>query len=1139
MDIHRQHKAEESLHKERERLRHIVELTNVGTWECNLQSGEAYINEKWAQILGCTREELNPVTMETWLGRLHPEDSEQLRGMMEKHVDGSRPDYELEYRMKCRDGSWIWVQGKGKVISWTDDGRPLWSFGTHVDITERKSTENALRENEEKLHSYFEFAPYGIFVADNKGRYISVNRQACAITGYSRAELQQKNMAELICPEDLESALEHFTAAVQHGTSSGDMRFVRKDGEVRYWSVIAVKLEGEEFLGFVEDITEKVQARQELQQSEEKFRQLAENMGEVFWLRSADNTEMHYISPAYETIFGKSCQSLYENPQDFIDAVVDQDNGEVLEKFQRYVQGLENFDASYRILRPDGEVRWIHARAFPVLDSSGEVVRHTGIAVDISDLKKAEEQSRAAKEQAESASKAKSEFLANMSHEIRTPMNAVIGLCQLLLQTALDDQQRDYLVKIHNSSRMLLGIINDILDYSKIEAGKLELEQQTFHLDELLEQMKTLFGPAAGDKGLEIFFQVFPDVPRALVGDSLRLGQVFTNLIGNAIKFTEEGQIEVRILRLGGDDQHCRLRFEVQDTGIGMDDAQLDRLFQAFSQADASTTRKYGGTGLGLVISWKLLEQMGGTLEVDSVCRQGSTFSFELSLPVSGQEAARLGRPEAIERGMRFLVVDDHATARKVLRNILTSWDIQVVEEQSGQGAVDAVLSAEQEGAPFDVILMDWKMPGSLDGVQAIERLRQLREERVLQASPAREFIISSYRRDELPDSARFSTFLGKPVTASSLYDALVEVTGGVPLSRQETPEMPLPSFSDASILLAEDNQINQDVARRLLEQTGARVTVAHNGAEAVELVQEQTFDLVLMDLQMPVMDGFEATRRIRRMAPDLPVIALSAAVMDSDRQLAKEAGVYEHLAKPIDSKELYRTLDQWLERERESQASDREKEEMKDQGVREVSPHPAGELPGSLQGFDLERGLKGAQSDRGFYLRLLHRFREQLQGEFATMVQQLEQGEGEEVRRMAHTLKGTAATVGAMRLAEIAAAIDRNFKEGAVIDEAMQQELSLALEQARKQLAGLTPLPASGAAVGPEEGLEAVRELLGALQTFELVDEELLNTVLRFVQGRLGQERAAELKGLVESFEQEEAASFLWELAAEIGVEL
>jgi CheY-like chemotaxis protein/HPt (histidine-containing phosphotransfer) domain-containing protein len=659
-----------------------------------------------------------------------------------------------------------------------------------------------------------------------------------------------------------------------------------------------------------------------------------------------------------------------------------------------------------------------------------------------------------------------------------------------------------------------------------------------------------------------------------------------------------------------------KLRFTIRDTGIGMDAEQIARLFQAFSQADTSTTRKYGGTGLGLVISRKLVQAMGGELGVESAPGQGSVFFFDLELPIVAGELDRSDCPDETRPGARVLVADDQAVARQILREILESCRLVVTEADSGQAAVEAVVQAEEAGTPFEFIFMDWKMPGELDGLQAIARLRQLRAEGILSGPASPVAIISAYSRDDMPpDHPPFNAFLTKPVTASALLDAMIEATGGALLAPSSTTpaHAVIPSFAGSSILLAEDNLLNQQVATEILRLTQATVTIANNGLEAVNLTQSHPFDLILMDLQMPVMDGFTATREIRRLeknagllecwnagiekkeednaemldsiedhgeeqdsdekpyrprlkAPEgnldqldkhpsipasqhssmscnsrIPILALSAAVMEDDRRRAKEAGMDGHVAKPIDSAELYAVLGRFLE--------------QRGTVVQEVANEDAPDLVFGgvdLEGFDLEHGLRTAAGNAPFYLKLLHGFKRQLDEEFASLPELLNKMDWhgqpddplrQDVKRMTHTLKGLAGTMSAMCLADAVKALDQTLASGDPIAgnrrEDLCREAASALNQAREQLAKLPPLRDSPAPVPEEEAAPAIQSLLDSLRNSELVNDELLTTVTVFLGHHLGQERAAAFRRLVERFDMDRAAELLDEMAREMSMEI
>ncbi|SFM30399.1 PAS domain S-box-containing protein [Ectothiorhodospira mobilis] len=796
------------------------------------------------------------------------------------------------------------------------------------------------------------------------------------------------------------------------------------------------------------------------------------------------------------------------------------------------------FEKEY--IRKDGSRYPVLLNGFIMTDPATGKVVVWSVIQDISERKRAEQEMRQAKETAEQANQAKSEFLANMSHEIRTPLTAVIGMSERLLETDLTPAQRDLTGKIHGSSRLLLGILNDILDYSRIEANRLELEPHPFPLQDLLDQLKTLFSTEAERKGLELIFRVAPCVPGRWFADSLRLGQILTNLIGNAIKFTEAGHVLVEIDCLeeeGGPGGHRHLHFEVTDTGMGMSPEQVARLFRAFSQADTSTTRRYGGSGLGLVISRRLVEAMGGRLELESTPGLGSRFFFDLTLRAeAGEEPPLQGIP-----GGHVLVADDHAMARLVLRDLLESARFRVAEAESGREAVDRVEAAARAGRPFDFVLLDWRMPGEMDGLQALKHLRQRYRRGALPGKPPHMLMVSAHAREELPEALRGEVgFLSKPVTASGLFDALMEITGGMDPARTGMEPGRIPDLSGRSILVAEDNALNREVVAHLLERTGVGFTLVHDGAQAVEEVEKGRFDLVLMDLQMPVMDGFEATRRIRVGHPDLPVIALSAAVMASHREQARAAGIDAHLGKPIDTPVFYDTLRQWVPPRKETDAP-----EARRTG-RVPTPSPSDVLPDHLEGFDLARGLRLADRDPVFQRTLLRRFALQLSSEFAHLGEALRHGSPEDaaLRRRVHTLKGLAGTVGAVDIAHIATNADARLRTGKAVEAATCAALGQAIQDARTTLEGLelAPPAAVGQGIATSEGAQGrdvLVELARALQHQEWVEEGTLAGVVRHLEHDLGEGAASDLTQAVTAFEHDRALGLLQDLAQRAGVDL
>ena len=648
--------------------------------------------------------------------------------------------------------------------------------------------------------------------------------------------------------------------------------------------------------------------------------------------------------------------------------------------------------------------------------------------LDVSDLVRA-------KEQAESYSQAKSDFLARMSHEIRTPMNAILGMTYLFLQNPLEDWQKRYILKIQEASKGLLGIINDILDFSKIEAGKMTLEIAPFSLNELIESISNVCSPMAEDKRLELLYHITPDLPDYFEGDVLRLSQVLVNLLSNAVKFTDYGEVVLRIRELSRKDALITLELEVADSGIGMTEEQVSRLFQSFEQADVSTTRKYGGTGLGLVICDQLVRMMGGEIKVTSEPGKGSQFSFAISLRIHEAESqhnfAKLADNE------RVLVVDDNETARTVLRDLVASFGFRVDAVPSARAACDAIQWEAEQGSPYSLVILDWKMPG-MDGFECAKKINEL------PISPPKLLMISAYGLDEYTAKGHnigFVDYVSKPVTRSSLWSALAKAVGKEHLTsasggnKQVQMELNLSTIKGSSILLVEDNETNQEVASKLLRRCGMDVHIACNGLEAVNMCRTRKFDLVFMDIQMPVMDGLEAVRRIRvdESGTDrrMPIVAMTAHAMQSDRVISLEAGMNDHITKPIDPETLNNVLLKWIPPQRPAELSELS-------SPMEQSAEPT--LPFELPGVDVARGLHNVGDDVESLVHHLQRFPDRY-GQYAVKLEeQIGLEQWADASRTAHTLKGVAATLGMGKLAQVAANLEKACDAKAVAPENLEQ---------------------------------------------------------------------------------------------------
>ncbi|MBU0680343.1 MAG: response regulator [Proteobacteria bacterium] len=631
---------------------------------------------------------------------------------------------------------------------------------------------------------------------------------------------------------------------------------------------------------------------------------------------------------------------------------------------------------------------------------------------------------------AENANRLKSQFLANMSHEIRTPLNAIIGMAHLTLETTLSHKQIDYINKIHQASRNMLDIINDILDLSKIEAGKLELNPSEFNLEDILQNVTDIASINDRQSNVELIVATAPEVPTSLIGDPLRLSQILINLVNNATKFTDMGEIIISTEVVDKNDDHVTLRFSVMDTGIGMTPNQQGKIFEAFLQADNTTTNHYGGTGLGLTISRLLVGLMGGSLQVKSQLGQGSTFTFDLPFarPAS-QIACSDHLPESLI-GMEVLVVDDNPTVQKIFKIILESFALKVTIAGSGEEALILIDKAAEDGTPFRLIICDWQMAG----LNGIECARKVLNNTKLPFKPAI-IMVTAYEANDIyrkTEELGLDGLLFKPVNKQTLFEGIIaafnkKIVPSILTEPDKKIEKDLKkTIANAEILMAEDNDINRQVAQEILESWGSSVTVAHNGHDAVELVKNQHFDLILMDIQMPVMDGFEACRSIRkweqssdsrRMHGPLPIIAMTAYAMSGDKEKCLAVGMNDHVAKPLEPKNLFATLVKWLPNPENIENYSQE------------SARPSTTIPSALPGIDQVSALRRLAGNKLLYRNLLIQFASDYREILPLIEKYIIAGNLTEASKIVHTLKGVAGNIGALEVVQSATILDRELR--------------------------------------------------------------------------------------------------------------
>ncbi len=819
-------------------------------------------------------------------------------------------------------------------------------------------------------------------------RYALWNRGSEELVGVSRADALGKTDYDLVPKEQADA----FSAADREILRSGKMAFIpaekvtTRDRGTRIIQIKKVPVADEKgeplfLVGFAEDITDRKQLESDLERSRESLNR-AQAVGQL------GSAEMD-IKTGTMTWSENLCQLLGLDPakpptlESFLSVIPPEDHDFARDISARVRRGEVVDPFEFRIIKPDGTERWFYRVTEAFHDELGATRLVVSTVQDITERKRIVED----RARAEAASVAKSSFLANMSHEIRTPMNAVIGLSDLALNTELNAKQQDYLVKIKSSAMALLGIINDVLDFSKIEAGKLRLESSDFDLRTVLDSVSTVSALRAADKGLELLFSVDPELPTVLVGDSLRLGQVLHNLVSNAIKFTPDGEVVVEVRTLARHANSIDLAFSVSDTGIGMDTDMMARLFQPFTQADSSTTRRFGGTGLGLTISRQLVEMMGGAITAESAPGRGSIFRFNLRLGVSikSEDIGRL--VVSAFSGLRALVIDDSAMARNIIETMLTHWGLSVDTAASGSAGLAEVRRSETARRPYDLMVIDWRMP-ELDGIATAKSILEN------SISPKRPTVVlmTAYGRDDLIEEAKetkIDAFLAKPISASTLLDTISVALGsgqhGRLSTRKRAEATGLNLVHGKRVLLVDDNDINRQVGEETLSGAGVIVDLAEDGKSAVDKIfaPGARYDAVLMDIQMPVMDGLEASRivRLRLTADQLPIIALTANAMAEERQHCLDAGMNDHVAKPIEPRVLIETLGRWIKPDAAASPPPGPRVVTVAPKAETGSVKPAEDLPVSLPPFDIAAALVRVNGKRPMLRRLFLSFGE----EFAT----------------------------------------------------------------------------------------------------------------------------------------------------------
>jgi len=1009
MDITERKQTGEALIASEKRFRFLSERNLAGVFRTTIEGRILECNQAAAQILGYdSPEEILTIPVPN----LYYATSDRETVLARLQVAKSLTNFELKFRRKDGDSAWVIIS-----LSLVEDvsGAGMMIEGMFVDITERKRAEMNLRLTQFSI----EHASDAIFWADSDGRILYVNKAACSSLGRSREELISMTMPDI----DARFPKYAWETFWQELKAEGAMTFETEFKNKLGWTVPVektanyVEFDGKEYdFAFLHDITERKRTEKELRLTQFSLEHASDA---IFWANPQGR--FYYVNDAACRQFGRSREELLSLSIPEIDTLL---STETWAAFWEKLKTLGSITFETQQTAKNGTVFQIEVTS-NYLEFDGEEYNFSFMR-DITQRKLAEDEMRKAKEAAESASRAKSEFLANMSHEFRTPMNGVIGMTELLLGTELTTNQRQFSEIIRDSGKALMTVINDVLDFSKIEARKLELERTDFDLRAILEQVAEMLAVQAQQKCLELICQLAPGTPSLLRGDPGRLRQILVNLVGNAVKFTQQGEVSIRAGLETEDDRNVTLLFTVSDTGIGFRQDRTASLFEPFVQADGSKTRRYGGTGLGLTISKRLAEMLGGRIGAESEEGRGSKFWFTAVFEKQPRPSSAMIEVQPRLRNAKVLVVDDSVTNRSLVRGILTSWGCHAEESTDASSALTILRQAVDTAEPFQIAIMDMSLPG-MNGEELGKRIAadaKLKDTAVV--------LMTDFGRKN--DKARLQGLgiaaqVWKPILERTLKEALVALVakgiGAVSMAKIPIQALSSPRGSRQSrILLAEDNSVNQKVAMAMLERLGYCADLVCNGVEALEALAKADYDVVLMDCLMPEMDGYEATRSIREgrsgtRNPRIPIIAITADAMAGDRDRCIQAGMSDYLSKPVELQKLSKILEKWI-------VPPSIRDELEAATVR---PHAKTEAV-----FVQEEMLARLMGDRNLAGQVISGFLSDAPRQLLNLKNKLEEGDAPGVRMLAHALKGAAATLSAealralcFEMQEVAASKDLN----------------------------------------------------------------------------------------------------------------